>query len=229
VLGHRDTGKTACPGDALYAQLDQIRALVVSGTPFATPSAHVTAALADYNADYGEAVPVSGVLIGPDGNPLAGQAVEVQVNSDNAWRTSRRLTTGVDGAFSTDLKPKKRMYVRVRYPGSAEVRGAASQQLLLRLRPVLSFTQPPMSATRGRRLAVSGTVAPRKRFVSVVFQQQVRGRWRTVGTRTVRTRRGSFGTSFVPAFRARYRYYAAAKSDLDTDRGATELVALRVR
>jgi hypothetical protein len=229
VLGHRDTGKTACPGDALYAQLDQIRALVVSGTPFATPSAHVTAALADYNADYGETVPVSGVLVGPDGNPLAGQAVEVQVNSDNAWRTSRRLTTGADGAFSTDLKPKKRMYVRVRYPGSAEVRGAASQQLLLRLRPVLSFTRPPMSATRGRRLAVSGTVAPRKRFVSVVFQQQVRGRWRTVGTRTVRTRRGSFGTSFVPAFRASYRYYAAAKSDLDTDRGATELVPLRVR
>ena len=35
VLGHRDTGKTACPGDALYDQLDEIRALVASGTPFA--------------------------------------------------------------------------------------------------------------------------------------------------------------------------------------------------
>ena len=28
VSGHRDTGKTACPGDALYDQLDEIRALV---------------------------------------------------------------------------------------------------------------------------------------------------------------------------------------------------------
>jgi hypothetical protein len=65
--------------------------------------------------------------------------------------------------------------------------------------------------------------------VSVVFQQQVRGRWRKVGTRAARTRRGRFSASFVPAFRARYRYYAVAKPDLDTDRGATELVPLRVR
>jgi hypothetical protein len=76
---------------------------------------------------------------------------------------------------------------------------------------------------------VGGTVAPRKRLVSVVFQQQVRGGWRTVGTRTARTRRGRFGTSFVPGFRARYRYYAVARSDLDTDRGATKPVPLRVR
>jgi hypothetical protein len=65
--------------------------------------------------------------------------------------------------------------------------------------------------------------------VSVLFQQQVRGRWRTVGRRAVRTRRGRFSTSFVPAFRASYRYYAVARSDLDTDRGATKPVALRVR
>jgi hypothetical protein len=172
---------------------------------------------------------VSGALAGPDGNPLAGQAVEVQVNSDNAWRTSRRLTTGPDGSFATDLKPAKRMYVRVRYPGSAEVRGAASPRLLLRLRPVVAFTRPPTRASRGRRVAVKGSVGPRKRVVNVVFQQQVRGRWRIVGRRAVRTRQGRFATSFVPAFRARYRYYAVAKPDLDTDRGASDKISLRVR
>jgi hypothetical protein len=229
VLGHRDVGKTACPGDTLYTQLDQIRSLVVSGTPFASPSARVTAALADYTADYGETVPVSGVLVAPDGSPLGGQPVELQVNSDNAWRTSRRLVTGADGSYAGDLKPRKRMYVRVRYAGSADVRGSASTRLLLRLRPVLAFTRHPRSGARGRRVEVGGTVAPRKRLVSVVFQQQVRGGWRTVGTRTARTRRGRFGTSFVPGFRARYRYYAVARSDLDTDRGATKPVPLRVR
>jgi N-acetylmuramoyl-L-alanine amidase len=229
VIGHRDTGKTACPGDALYAQLDDIRARVVSGTPFATSSARVTAALADYHAVFGEVVPISGVLAGPGGSPLAGQPVEVEVNSDNAWRTARRLTTGADGAFGGDLKPAKRMYVRVRFPGSADVRGAASPRLLLRLRPVLAFTEAPRRAARGRTLTVVGAVAPRKRVVSVVFQQQVRGRWRKVGTRAARTRRGRFSASFVPGFRARYRYYAVAKPDLDTDRGATELVPLRVR
>jgi hypothetical protein len=121
------------------------------------------------------------------------------------------------------------MYVRVRYPGSAEVRGAASPRLLLRLRPVVAFTRPPTRASRGRRVAVKGTVGPRKRVVNVVFQQQIRGRWRIVGRRAARTRQGRFATSFVPAFRARYRYYGVAKPDLDTDRGASEKISLRVR
>ena len=230
VSGHRDTGKTACPGDALYDQLDDIRALVESGSAF-TPAfaARVTAALADRRVEYGEIVPVSGALVGPDGNPLAGQAVEVQVNSDNVWRTARRATTGSDGVFLTDLKPAKRMYVRVRYPGSADIRAAASARLLLNLRPVLAFTRPPKRSVRGRRVVVAGTVGPRKRLVTVVLQQRIRGRWRKVGTRSTRTRLGRFETSFVPAFRAAYRYYAVAKSDLDTDRGATEIRSLRVR
>ena len=229
VIGHRDTGKTACPGDALYDQLDEIRAMVAAGTPFATSSARVTAALSDRAVDYGTLVPVNGTLAGPDGSPLAGQVVELQVNSDNAWRTSRRVTTGADGVFATDLKPAKRMYVRVRYPGSTAVRGAASPRLLLNLRPLLAFERPPRNARRGRRVVLTGTVAPRKRVVTVVLQQRIRGRWRQVGTRAVRARRGRFETSFVPAFRAAYRYYAVVRSDLDTDRGASEFRTLRVR
>ena len=33
VLGHRDTNSTACPGSALYAQLDDLRARVATGEP----------------------------------------------------------------------------------------------------------------------------------------------------------------------------------------------------
>ena len=142
--------------------------------------------------NYGEIVPVTGALVGPDGNPLAGQAVELQVNSDNAWRTARRVTTGADGSFLGDLKPSKRMYVRVRYPGSADVRGSASPRLLLNLRPVLEL-QP--SATPRRARAARGRWqarwAPRKRVVTVVFQQRVRGHWRKVGTRAARARAGA--------------------------------------
>jgi N-acetylmuramoyl-L-alanine amidase len=229
VLGHRDVGKTACPGDGLYDQLDEIRSLVLSGTPFATVSARVSAALGDYTADYPEEVPVSGALVGPGGSPLSGQRVDVQVNTENAWRTSRRLVTGADGAFLSDLRPAKRMYVRVRFPGTTDVRGTSSSRLLLRLHPLVTFSRAPKSARRGHRVSVRGSVAPRKRVVTVVLQQQIRSRWRKVGTRTVRTSKGRFATSFVPAIRARYRYYAAVKSDLDTDRGATNRVSLTVR
>jgi hypothetical protein len=229
VIGHRDTGRTACPGNELYAQLDELRALVESGTPFASFAAHVSAALADHSVDYGEVVTVSGVLTGPDGSPLSGQVVELQVNSDNAWRTARRVAAAADGSFLTDLKPRKRMYVRVRYPGSADLRSTASPRLLLRLRPVVRFTGKPRSWTRGRRLVVRGRVAPRKRFVSVIFQQRIGGRWRSVAKPVVRARRGRFSGSFIPAFHARYRYYAVVRPDLDTDRGATSMIPLRVR
>jgi hypothetical protein len=228
VLGHRDLGKTACPGDGLYDQLDQIRSLVLSGAPFTATVARVSAVLADHTAEYGETVPVTGALAGPDGNPLVGQHVQVQVNSDNAWRTARRVVTGADGAYATDLRPSKRMYVRVRFPGNADVRGASSPRLLLRLRPAVTFTRAPRKVSRGRRVSVKGTVAPRKRIVNVVFQQRIGSRWRTVGRRAARTVRSRFATSFVPAFRASYRYYAVVKSDLDTDRGATKTVSLRV-
>jgi hypothetical protein len=57
----------------------------------------------------------------------------------------------------------------------------------------------------------------------------VHGHWRKVGTRAARAHRGRFETSFVPAFRAAYRYYAVVGSDLDTDRGASVIQSLRVR
>ena len=219
VLGHRDTGKTACPGDALYAQLDQIRALVVSGTPFAAPSARVTAALADYSVDYGEVVPVSGVLVGPDGNPLAGQAVDLQVNSDNAWRTSRRLTTGADGSFATRAEAPQ-AHVRARaLPGRADVRGAPRPRLLLHLRPVLSFgARPPRGPRPARHGGGHGGAAEadRERGLPAADPRPLAqgGRGARCGPP------GRFSTSFVPAFRASYRYYAVTPSDLDTDRGA---------
>ena len=123
VLGHRDVGRTACPGNLLYPQLDQLRAMVATGIG-AAPSfaAHVSAALAHYTIDYGEAVPVTGLLSGPDGLALPGAAVEVQTNADGRWVTSENLTTAADGTFAGELRPRKRMYVRLRFPGQPSVR-----------------------------------------------------------------------------------------------------------
>ncbi|MEA2419695.1 MAG: hypothetical protein QOE60_1901, partial [Thermoleophilaceae bacterium] len=206
VLGHRDVGRTACPGNLLYGQLDQLRAMVATGVGAAPSfSAHVSAALAHYSIDYGEPVPVTGLLSGPDGFAVPGAPVEVQTNADGLWVTSEYLTTAPDGTFAGELRPRKRMYVRLRYPGQTGMPGATSARLLLRLRPVIALRRPASRGRRGVRVPVSGSVGPRKRFVHVLLQQRVRGRYRTVGTRAVRTRAGRFSTSFVPAFRALYR------------------------
>jgi hypothetical protein len=230
VIGHRDTGETACPGELLYAQLDDLRAMVSTGVATVqTFATRLSATLADRFVDFGEVVPVTGVLSGGDGAPLAGESIEVQVNGDGRWITSRRLTSAADGTFATELKPRKRMYVRLRFPGRTELRRAFSARMLLRLRPAIVLLRPRSRAVRGTAVPVEGTVAPRKRLVHLVLQQHVRGRYRTVGTRAVRARRGRFATSFVPAFRDRYRYGVVVKSDDDTDRGSTGWFSLRVR
>jgi hypothetical protein len=230
VLGHRDTGRTACPGQLLYDQLDELRAMVASGVATVPSVAtRLSGTLADYRVDYGEIVPVNGLLSGPDGAPLPGEQVEIQVNGDGRWLTSRRVLSAADGTFATELKPRKRMYVRMRFPGRPELGGAFSTRLLLRLSPVIEVQRARKRARRWQTVPVKGTVGPRKPFMRLVVQQHVRGAWRKVGAKTVRARRGRFETSFVPAFRDRYRYSLVAKSDDDTDRGSTGWLPLRVR
>ncbi len=230
VIGHRDTGRTACPGELLYAQLDDLRTMVATGVGVVpTSTARLSASLADYSIDFGQPVPVTGLLSGPDGLALAAAEVEVQTNADGRWITSERLITAADGTFAGELRPRKRMYVRLRYPGHAEVRGAYSSRLLLRLRPVIALRRPASRGSAGARVRVQGSVGPRKPRLHLMLQQRVRGHFRTVGVKAVRARKGRFATSFVPAFRATYRYAVVAKSDDDTDRGSTGWRTLRVR
>jgi hypothetical protein len=222
VIGHRDTGSTACPGNALYAQLPALRTMVESGAlaPVSAFGTRLSALLGDAAVEYGEAVPVSGTLLASDGAPVAGAAIELQVSPDGRWRTSKKLTTAPDGAFTTELRPRLRMYVRMRFRGSGGLRGSGSSRLLLRLSPLITIDSPTV-ATAGSSVPITGRVTPRKRVLRLVVQQRTRGAWRKVGAHTVLARRGRFNTSFVPGSSGRFRFYVAAKADLDTDRGSS--------
>jgi N-acetylmuramoyl-L-alanine amidase len=228
VLGHRDTGATECPGNLLYGQLDDLRAQVASGVPLTGAGTSLTATVDQGTILYGSEVAVGGALLRADGSPAATQPVELQTMSDGSWRTARQVVTAADGSWLTSLKPRKRMYVRARFASGIELRGSSSAKLLLRVRPTLTLRRPATRARRGAKVAVSGLVAPRKRTVYVVLEQRIRGAWKRVGVRAVRARKGSFEGSFVPAYRARYRYAVVARPDLDTDRGASEPRVLRV-
>jgi hypothetical protein len=230
VIGHRDSGRTSCPGNALYAQLPALRSLVETGAPLPVSAfgTRLSALLADTAVDFGEMVSLSGSLLAASGAPVAGEAVDLQVSPDGRWHTIRRLTTAPDGTFAGELRPRLRMYVRTRFRGHGELSGSGSSRLLLRLRPLITIDRPPRRARVGRIVPVTGRVAPRKRLLRLVLQQRVRGAWRKVGARAVLARRGVFGTSFVPRSSGRFRFYVAAKSDLDTDRGSSEPAELSV-
>ncbi len=228
VLGHRDTGRTACPGGLLYEQLDDLRAQVAASAPLTGAGTRLTAAFDHSAIAYGGEVSVSGYLLRADGSPAATQPIELQTMSDGSWRTARQVTTSADGGWLTSLKPRKRMYVRASFASGVELRGSRSAKLLLRLRPQLTLRRPATRARRGAKVSVAGRVAPRKRTVYIVLEQRLRGTWKRVGVRAVRAKKGSFQGSFVPAYRARYRYSVVARPDLDTDRGASEPRVLRV-
>ena len=125
------------------------------------------------------------------------------------------------------------MYVRAALSrAGAGLRRATSARLLLRLRPVITLRatgQPRRGAGervrgRGQRRAAqargcAGAAAARARPLPQGRHAAPCGR-----------ARGRFETSFVPAFRARYRYAVVARSDdVDTDRGSTGWQPLRVR
>ena len=230
IIGHRDTGRTTCPGDALYAQLPQLRSQVQTSTllPVSAFGTRLSALLGDTAVDFGQTVSVSGSLVGTSGAPLAGESVDLQVSPDGRWHTTRKLTTAPDGSFATELRPRLRMYVRTRFRGHGELRGSGSSRLLLGLRPLITIDRPPTRATADRPVPITGRVAPRKRVLRLVLQQLVRGSWRKVGSRTVLARRGLFGTSLVPRSTGRFRFYVVAKSDLDTDRGGSKPAELTV-
>ena len=229
VIGHRDTGATACPGAALYAQLAGLRALVATGVPTVPAfGTRLSALLGVYRVSFGETVPLSGSLVGTSGAPLAGETVELQVNHDDRWRTTRRLTTAPDGTFATELKPRLRMYVRTRFPGRSGLQRSGSSRLLLHLRPVISVTSAPSRAQVGVRVPIRGRVAPRKRSIWLVVQRRSEGRWRRISVRAVRVRRGAFRTSFVPGEGGRQRFSLVARADEDTDRTRLGPFALRV-
>jgi hypothetical protein len=222
VLGHRDTGSTECPGELLYDQLDELRAMVGSGAPVSGFGSRLAAVLGATTVDYRQDTAVSGRLGSADGSPLAAQPVEVQVHTGVRWQTVRTATTGADGAFVTDFKPRLRMYVRAVFPGAAGQRRTSSPRLLLHVRPLVTLRRPATRGAVGARVRVSGRVHPRKRYVYLVVQQERSGRFRKVAVRKVRAKRGRFATSFTPAFKDVYRYYVVAKSDDDNDRGRSE-------
>ena len=229
ITGHRDGNATECPGDALYDQLPDLRALAAGASPPAGTVTVLSGLLTSPSVTYGSPLEYTGLLRAVGGAAAGGQVLQVQSRRTGPWRTSRRFRTAADGTFATAVKPRVNVEVRVRFPGGAGLRASSARAASVRVRPLLTVTYRPRHATRGVRRVIKGKVAPRKRFVHLVLQQYRRGRYRRVGVSAWRTRRGRFRVSFVPASTGRYRYYLVAKADRSNDRGSSEATRVRVR
>jgi hypothetical protein len=230
VIGHRDTGATSCPGEALYAQLPELRRLVGNlGPSGLAPQLRARVGSRHRSVRFGQTAPVTGSLTVVGGAPLAGQQVEVQAYIGRRWRTVARAFTGSGGEFGATIKPMRNRSLRARYAGSGDVRPAISPRFNVGVRPIVSIARTARRASTSTRVVVRGRVRPRKARVYQVLQVR-RGRsFRTVGTKTVKVpRNGRFRGTFVPARSGTYRFYVVARAGRTTARSASSKFLLRV-
>jgi hypothetical protein len=228
VLGHRDTNSTACPGDALYDQLPELRAMVESGAPLAGTATRLSARLVPARLTYGGRGLVRGVLSTAAGSPLPGEMVAIQMQRGARWLTIAGVPTGAAGEFQADLRPTANRRVRARFGGRGDLRAAGSRAALLRVSPLITLRRPPSRGRPLRRVAVRGTIAPTRRRVYLVLELRRGTGWRRLGVTVVRVRAGRFSTFFVPAGRGLYRFRLVARAGTLTDRGQTPPRQVRV-
>ncbi len=171
VSGHRDTGKTTCPGDALYAQLPDLRRRVGKLMPapeLSKPT--VSATLASRVVTHGDSAALNGRLSEEGGQPLAGAPVQAQELVGSRWRTRAAGTTDESGAFRVEIVASARAVLRARYPGAASAGSAASRRLVLQVRPRFSLDVAATDGDGGS--TISGTIKPAKQEVSISVEQR---------------------------------------------------------
>ena len=115
ISGHRDANGTACPGNGLYGQLEQLRGMVAPGPPRATTA--TAASAARRNIPYGQKAVIQ-LGLASSGAPLAEKTVNVQLLGRAGWRTQHSVSTDAAGKAQT----------RVRMSSNRTLRGALRRE-----------------------------------------------------------------------------------------------------
>src|SRR4051812_42473865 len=121
VSGHRDGDSTECPGNAMYAQLPDLRNRVgnVQPAPEVQSRTRLDVSITPAAVVYPQQATVSGALRQINGEPIAGVPVDIQANGDSGWRSTWHATTGDNGGFRIDIGARLSHQIRVRFAGDA--------------------------------------------------------------------------------------------------------------
>jgi hypothetical protein len=161
ISGHRDGGKTECPGDALYAQLPDIRAQAAGASPLPPPAATVTLSALSTQLLYPEPARLTGTVSG------AGE-VWVQVAAGKAFRTVSKVAPNSDGTWAAEVPLTRTYDMRALHVGTDGAHLSASAPVRVTLQPTLTAT----TRTRvlaGRSALIRGTIAPQERWLSATL------------------------------------------------------------
>jgi hypothetical protein len=228
IAGHRDGDSTTCPGDALYAQLPDLRNRVGNVQP-TTPvqartriDANITPAAVVYPAQ----ATVSGALRQVNGDAVAGVPLAVQAYGSSGWRNTWTATTGDDGGFRIDIGARLTHQVRVSFAGDAGRIGSVSKTMVLKVVPELRLQRSAARRSVGQTVTLSGTVQPNKTKLALVVERRV-GRTKQTGTLALGASRGRFKRTYRFHSAGLFRFYVRFAGDKAN--AATQSTAVYVR
>lgn len=215
IAGHRNGDNTSCPGDALYAQLPDIRARVGNVQP-AQPAQPRTlfefVSLTPASVVYPSQATVSGRLRQVNGDPAAGVALDVQAYGSSGWRNTWKGTTGSDGGFRVDVGARLSHQIRVRFAGDDLRLGSVSKSLLLKVVPELKLQRSASRRPVGQTVTLTGTVQPNKTRLQLVVERRA-GKKKAVGALSLRARRGKFARTYRFHSAGLFRFYVKFAGD----------------
>jgi hypothetical protein len=189
ICGHRDGDATACPGDALYAQLPALRARAAAlAGPVAAPQGQVTLAVAAAAVPYGQPASFAGLVIAPGGGAAGGVPVAVQKRGRaGTWVTVARATAAADGSWSARVPWRRSGQVRARAGSASSAVASVAVVASVKLR-----VPRRRRVARATVMRLSGRVRPAAPVRVLVEFKGGDGRWRRVRVLRGRLR----GTNF---------------------------------
>jgi hypothetical protein len=208
---------TSCPGDALYAQLPELRRRATSLAGPAARNASATIGVDRRTVPYGQGVRFSGTARRASGVAAAGAAVALQKRGFSGWITIARTRTDDVGSWAVSVPWRRTGAVR------AVVAGIASGSTAVTVIPRVSARIADRRVGSGTPVLLQGSVRPAGHPIWVLIERQGPGkRWQRFGARRITSRGTGFRSDLGIARPGLYRITAGA------DKGQAAPVVVRV-
>jgi hypothetical protein len=228
ILGHRDTGRTACPGEQLYFQMRELRERVGERRPTGT-RVKMTAPLPELVTYSPDGLTFTGQLRDRDGLAVAGVPVELQRLGRAGWKTIDEGTTDSEGDFAAAATLSRYTIARWKFAGDPTYRPYRGDGVGIQVSPLITLDASTSTTAPGEPVDLSGTIAPAKASgLTLVVERDEDGRWHRVARKKLRARRGAFRASRGFRQAGRYRLSVRFAGDALNARGVSPYVELSV-
>jgi N-acetylmuramoyl-L-alanine amidase len=225
IAGHRDGDATDCPGNALYAQLPEIRRLTAADMAGLAPVARLSGSPGRTKVQFPQGTMVAGRLTVPDAG-AGGRPIYLQRRAGSAWVTVGHTTTSDDGSWQLRLAAGWTRTYRAYWAGDATHRATATGSFTVAIVPKVTAQVAAGRVVAGGHAVVSGTVAPAKRIV-IVVARKTKGVYRQADRVSAKVSHGRWSAVFTLHAAALYRFTVASRADARNLSGRAAAVFVR--